>query len=88
MQQSDLVQRMALDLASLTQDAIALDQALTLAAIGERGQLARDLHDSVTQTLFSATLLAEVLPQIWYNDPERGLEKLEQPAAVNPGRAR
>ncbi len=45
MQQVDLVKRMALDLANLTQDAIAFDQALALAAIEERDHLARDLHE-------------------------------------------
>jgi signal transduction histidine kinase len=44
----------------------------------ERGRLARDLHDSVTQVLFSATLLAEVLPQIWRRDPELGLQRLDK----------
>jgi signal transduction histidine kinase/PAS domain-containing protein len=77
MQNLDLVERMAFDLASLTQGAILLDQALDLAAIGERDRLARDLHDSVTQVLFSATLLSEVLPQIWRRDSELGLQKLD-----------
>jgi signal transduction histidine kinase len=71
-----LVEKMALDLGNLTHDAIVLDQALVLAAAEERDHLARDLHDSVTQTLFSASLLAEVLPQIWRNDPELGLQRL------------
>jgi len=31
----------------------------------ERTRLARDLHDAVTQTLFSASLIAEVLPDLW-----------------------
>jgi signal transduction histidine kinase len=44
----------------------------------ERNRLARDLHDSVTQSLFSATLLADVLPQIWRRDPEQGLQRLEK----------
>jgi signal transduction histidine kinase len=44
----------------------------------ERNRLARDLHDSVTQSLFSATLLADVLPQIWQRDPEQGLQRLEK----------
>jgi signal transduction histidine kinase/PAS domain-containing protein len=75
-QQADLVRRMALDISSLTQDAIILDQALFQAAAEERDHLARDLHDSVTQTLFSANILTEVLPQIWRNNPEEGLQKL------------
>lgn len=78
MQQVDLVERMALDLANLTQDAIAFDQALDLAAVEEREHLARDLHDSVTQTLFSANLLADVLPQIWRNNQELGLQRLDK----------
>jgi len=31
----------------------------------ERQRLARDLHDSVSQTLFSATILAQTLPLLW-----------------------
>jgi PAS domain S-box-containing protein len=44
----------------------------------ERNRLARELHDSVTQVLFSATLLADVLPQIWRRNPEQGLQKLDK----------
>jgi signal transduction histidine kinase len=77
-QQEELVGRMAFDLGDLTEDAILLDQALILAQLDERNRLARDLHDSVTQALFSATLLAEVLPQIWRRDPELGVQKLDK----------
>ena len=77
-QQVDLVERMAFDLADLAQDATLLDQALTLATFNERNRLARDLHDSVTQVLFSASLLAEVMPQIWRRDPEQGLQRLDK----------
>lgn len=38
------------------------------AVIAERTRLARDLHDAVTQTLFSASLIAEVLPDLWDMD--------------------
>ena len=55
-----------------------LDQVQATAAAGERNRLARDLHDSVTQVLFSATLVADVLPQIWRRDPERGLQSLDK----------
>ena len=44
----------------------------------ERNRLARDLHDSVTQVLFTANLVAEVLPQIWQRDPEQAMESLEE----------
>ncbi len=78
LQQDDLVERMAFDLANLNQVATLYDQALVLAAVNERSRLARDLHDSVTQVLFSATLVADVLPQIWRRDPELGYERLEK----------
>ena len=48
------------------------------AAAAERNRLARDLHDSVTQALFSASLVAEVLPQVWQRDPEMGQQGLEE----------
>jgi PAS domain S-box-containing protein len=74
----NLIERMGYDLADLEQDAILLDQVLVLATLDERSRLARDLHDSVTQVLFSANLLAEVLPNIWRRDPELGLQKLDK----------
>ncbi|MBT3392094.1 MAG: GAF domain-containing protein [Chloroflexi bacterium] len=44
----------------------------------ERNRLARDLHDAVSQTLFSASLIADVLPKLWDRDPELGKEKLDE----------
>ncbi len=55
----------------------AAEDAIT----AERTRLARDLHDAVTQTLFSASLIAEVLPEIWdMNQAEarRSTEELRQ----------
>jgi signal transduction histidine kinase len=54
---------------------------LAHAAAEERNRLARDLHDAVSQTLFSATLIADVLPRLWdRNQPEarKRLEELRQ----------
>ena len=51
------------------------------AVAAERSRIARDLHDSVTQTLFSASLIAEVLPRLWQrnrSESERRLEELRQ----------
>jgi signal transduction histidine kinase len=50
---------------------LAQERAETAVA-NERTRLARDLHDAVTQTLFSASLLAEALPTSWDQDPEEG----------------
>lgn len=54
------------------------EQARETAVMAERGRLARDLHDAVTQTLFSASLTAEVLPRIWERNPREGLKRLEK----------
>ncbi len=54
------------------------EQAEQAAITAERHRLARELHDAVTQTLFSASLIADVLPQIWKRNPEEGIENLEE----------
>ncbi|MGQ9683598.1 MAG: cache domain-containing protein [Anaerolineae bacterium] len=48
------------------------------AAATERNRLARDLHDAVSQTLFSATLIAEVLPRLWERNPQEGQRRLAE----------
>ena len=77
-EEADLLDRMAFDIAHLTEYADYLDQARELAAAEERNRLARDLHDSVTQVLFSASLVAEVLPRIWQRDQQRALQSVER----------
>jgi len=53
-------------------------QAQFAATIEERQRLARELHDAVTQTLFSSSLIADVLPRIWERNPEEGRRRLEE----------
>ncbi len=53
-------------------------QAEHAAVVAERSRLARDLHDSVTQTLFSASLIAEVLPRLWRGNRDEGLRRLQE----------
>lgn len=56
------------------------DQAQAAAAAEERERLARDLHDAVTQTIFSASILAEALPLQLNTQPHRAeatVEKLQ-----------
>jgi signal transduction histidine kinase len=81
----DLIERMVFDFASLTHDAILMDNTLALVASDERNRLARDLHDSVTQMLFTATLLTDVMPQIWRKDPEQGFQTLDKLRRLNRG---
>jgi nitrate/nitrite-specific signal transduction histidine kinase len=54
------------------------EQAQYAATLEERQRLARELHDAVTQTLFSASLIAEVLPVLWERKPEEGRKRLEE----------
>ena len=49
-----------------------------LAASKERQRLARDLHDAVSQTLFSVSIIAEVLPRIYEKDRKQGEARLEE----------
>lgn len=44
----------------------------------ERNRLARDLHDTVTQSLFSASLIADVFPDLWINNREMGHKALDE----------
>ncbi|HEY7376121.1 MAG TPA: MASE1 domain-containing protein [Polyangia bacterium] len=48
------------------------DQARELAAFEERQRLARDLHDSVTQSLYTASMIGRMLPGTWESDPPQG----------------
>jgi PAS domain S-box-containing protein len=55
-----------------------VEQTLQTAVTAERNRLARDLHDAVTQTLFSASLIADVLPRLWARHPAEGERRLEE----------
>jgi PAS domain S-box-containing protein len=56
-----------------------LQQKATQEAVtAERTRLARDLHDAVTQTLFSATLIADVIPDLWENNAPEAKRRLEE----------
>jgi signal transduction histidine kinase len=62
--------------------AVAIDNARlyersqTVAALEERQRLARDLHDSVTQLLFSITLVAQTIGPAYQHDPREGEERV------------
>lgn len=67
------------DQAALAIDNARLRQQAEAAAVAEeRNRLARELHDAVTQTLFSASLIADVLPRIWQRNPELALGQLAE----------
>ena len=51
--------------------------------LNERNYIARELHDTVTQTLFSANLIAEVLPKLWKKDPNSVFKRLDEIRTLN-----
>lgn len=52
-------------------------------SVGEQDYLAKELHDTVTQTLFSANLIAEVIPKLWKKNPKVVIKKLEEVRQLN-----
>ena len=60
------------------ENARLFEKAEEAAIAAERNRLARDLHDAVTQTLFSSSIIADVLPKIWERNPEEGHRRLEE----------
>ncbi|MCK4450594.1 MAG: PAS domain S-box protein, partial [Anaerolineae bacterium] len=76
--QEELALAFANQAAAAIENARLYERAQELAVVEERSRLARDLHDAVTQTLFSASLIAEVLPRLWERDPDEGWRRLEE----------
>ncbi|MGE5378228.1 MAG: sensor histidine kinase [Bacteroidota bacterium] len=53
-------------------------RAVEDAIVAERNRLARELHDAVTQTLFAASLIAEMLPEMWETDETEARKSTEE----------
>jgi PAS domain S-box-containing protein len=75
--QANLALMMANQAAITLVNAQLYEQAQTLATLQERQRLAQNLHDAVNQSLFSAGLIAEVLPRLWERDQDKGRQSLE-----------
>ena len=74
-----LEQRIAERTAELNQaNELLREKAAQDAVTSERTRLARDLHDAVTQTLFSASLIAEVLPDLWDMNQGEARKRVEE----------
>jgi signal transduction histidine kinase len=76
-----LTQRAALYI----ENARLYEQSQEVAVLEERSRLARELHDAVTQTLFSASLVEEALPTTWEKDPEEGRGLLQELRSLSRG---
>ena len=59
--------------------------ALASAVLEERSRIARDLHDAVSQTLFSASLIAEGLRDARNLSPARKRQALEELRTLTRG---
>ena len=83
--ESDEVESIAIFAADITEQKRLQAKEMESAAVEERNRLARDLHDAVTQTIYSASLIAEVLPQVWERDPNEGRRNLTKLRALVRG---
>ena len=84
-QDIELLTSIGLQIGVAMENTQLIGQLKKAAAVEERQRLARELHDAVTQTLFSASLIAEVLPRIMERNPEEGRRRLEELRQLSRG---
>lgn len=77
---ADRLQIFANQVVGALQNAREYEKASEKAANDERQRLAHDLHDAVSQTLFSASVIAESLPRLRHNEAafEEGLRRISR----------
>ena len=73
---ADNLQIFANQAAVAIENARLFEQAQEAAVLKERQRLARDLHDSVSQSLFSASVITESLPGLFKRDPNKAVSLL------------
>ncbi|MBE0671028.1 MAG: PAS domain S-box protein [Anaerolineales bacterium] len=75
--QADLALSVANQAAITMINAELYGHAQAIAVLEERQRLARNLHDAINQSLFSAGLIAEVLPRLWERDQVEARRSLQ-----------
>jgi len=73
---ADRLQTFADQASIAIQNARLFDRAKQAAITVERNRLASELHDTISQTLWSVSLISERLPAIWESDQEKGRQSL------------
>lgn len=63
---------------SRLQQQILINRSRQIAVLEERHRLARELHDSVTQLLFSITLIAQSISPAWRRSTEEGEQRVNR----------
>lgn len=58
---------------------------LRSAVADERNRIAGELHDSVTQTLFSTAAIADALPEVWRRDRDKAMRGLDDLKLLTKG---
>jgi len=71
--------------AQIEAEQVLHEKAEAEAVAAERNRIANELHDSVTQALYSASLIAEALPKVWQTQPEEAMRSLEELRALTQG---
>jgi nitrate/nitrite-specific signal transduction histidine kinase len=84
-QDIELLSAIGLQVGVAIENTRLIDRQKEAAAVEERQRLARDLHDAVTQTLFSASLIADVLPRIWERNPDEARRRVEELRQLSRG---
>jgi signal transduction histidine kinase len=63
---------------SRRQQRLLQEHSRQIAVLEERQRLARDLHDSVTQLIFSMTLIAQSIAPAWRRNPAEGETRVQR----------
>jgi len=71
------IEMLAAHAAIAIENARLFERSRELSVVEERTRLARDLHDSVSQTLFSMSLVADAASVLVERDPARAKKQLE-----------
>ena len=73
-----LITSLVIQCAQALERAQLAEKTQTLAVIEERHRLARDLHDNVSQLLFSSSVISEMLPRLLTKKPETAIKQAEE----------